>query len=117
VRSYGPAAPGPRIVYNCRDETGGRTLTGLDVYTKKRGMLLILAALVATVFVGCGAGNSSQSSGQEEQQRESQTAGSPEKTASQTASSSEQASGERLGHPALGSADAPVVLTEYSDYQ
>lgn len=77
-------------------------------------MLLILAALVAVVLVGCGPGNSSQ--GQENRQA-SRTAGSPEKTASQSTGSSQQKAGGRLGHPALGSADAPVILTEFSDYQ
>ena len=28
-----------------------------------------------------------------------------------------QPSKAKLGHPALGSADAPVVMTEFSDYQ
>ena len=28
-----------------------------------------------------------------------------------------RASKAKLGHPALGSAEAPVVLTEYADYQ
>jgi protein-disulfide isomerase len=68
------------------------------------------------VFAGCGTagnGSSSQSSGE---QQTSQTTGPSEQKAEGTGPS-EQASGGRLGHPALGSADAPVVLTEYSDYQ
>ena len=62
------------------------------------------------VFAGCGGagnGDSSQASGEEERR------------ASRSAEDSGggQASKEQLGHPALGSAEAPVVLTEYSDYQ
>jgi hypothetical protein len=56
------------------------------------------------VFAGCGGagnGDSSQASGEEERR----------------ASGGGRASKEQLGHPALGSAEAPVVLTEYSDYQ
>jgi protein-disulfide isomerase len=71
--------------------------------------LLILAALVAVFSIGCSAGGPSSSSA--------------ERQAPKKAGSSEQKdeghgpSGERLGHPALGSADAPVVMTEFSDYQ
>jgi protein-disulfide isomerase len=77
-------------------------------------ILLILAALVATVFAGCGsAGSSTQSS---DKQHASRTADSKMRKA-EGAESSGQASEKRLEHPALGPADAPVVLTEYSDYQ
>ena len=78
--------------------------------------LLILAALVVTVFAGCsraGSGSSSQSS---DEQQASQTAGSSEQKAEGTGSTGQTSEG-RLGHPAIGDADAPVVLTEYSDYQ
>jgi protein-disulfide isomerase len=73
--------------------------------------LLILAALVATLVAGCGGAGSGGSSQ------------APEEQASRSASPSEQktegtgSSGQRLGHPALGDVDAPVVLTEYADYQ
>ena len=80
-------------------------------------ILLILAALVARVLAGCGAcswGDGADSA--REQQQASRTAGSPEQKAG-GAGSSGQALRGRLGHPALGDADAPVVLTEYSDYQ
>jgi hypothetical protein len=106
------------MVYNCLDGSrlGGRTLIGTDpaVRAKGRGTLalLILAALMAMVTVGCG-GGSPQSS---EDQRESEPAGSPGRKAEDTGSS-ERAAAKPLGHPALGSPDAPVVLTEYSDYQ
>ncbi len=76
---------------------------------------VILAALVATVLVGCGAGSGGSSQAPEEQ-RASRSAGSLEQKA-EGAGSSGQALRGRLGPPALGSPDAPVVLTEYSDYQ
>jgi hypothetical protein len=80
---------------------------------KGRGMLIlfVLAAVVATVVAGCGAGGSSQSP---DEQQKSRTAGSPEQKSGGAGPSGQ---GGRLEHPALGSADAPVVLTEYSDYQ
>jgi hypothetical protein len=81
-------------------------------------MLLILAALAATVVAGCGgagSGGSAQPSGQEGQ-RASQSAGSSDHK-SVAASGEERATEERLGHPSFGSAAAPVVLTEYGDYQ
>ena len=104
----GPPVRWPRIVYNWRDCTrlGGRTLIGTGPNVQKRGALLVLIALLATVLAGCGgAGGSSQAP---EEQQASKTTGSPEQK-------SEGAG--RLGHPAIGSPDAPVVLTEYSDYQ
>jgi protein-disulfide isomerase len=73
--------------------------------------LLILAALVAAVSAGCG--GSSQTP---DDQQASKTTGSPEQKAQGTGSP-ERSAGGRLGHPALGAADAPVVLIEYSDYQ
>lgn len=106
------------MVYNWHDDPrlGGTTLigTGPHVYKAARGTLtlLILTALAATIFVGCGGGASQPSEGQQA----SGSAGSPERKAADTGSSG-RVSGERGGHPTLGSADAPVVLTEYSDYQ
>jgi hypothetical protein len=117
----GPPAPWLRIVYNCRDDTEleGSTLigTGPDVYKKQVGGLLILIALLATVsyLTGCG-GAGSGSSSQPSEEQESRGAGSTEQKSGGVGSSG-QASAGRLGHPALGEADAPVVLTEYSDYQ
>ena len=76
--------------------------------------LLILAALTAMILVGCGAsGGSAQSSGK--QQGSGATASPEQKT--QDAGAPGQTAGGMLGHPALGSADAPVVLIEYGDYQ
>ena len=74
-------------------------------------MFLIFAALATTILVGCG--GSSQPSAERQAPRAADSSG--QRTEPQ--GSSGQASGERLGHPALGSADAPVVLTEYGDYQ
>jgi len=89
-------------------------------------MFLVLAALAMTIFAGCGgSGGSPQTS---EKQQEMPSA---ERRASGTANSAEQKpenieaakraqednQGDKLEHPYLGSADAPVVLTEYSDYQ
>jgi hypothetical protein len=78
--------------------------------------LLILAALVATIVAGCGGAGSGGSSQALEEQQASRSAGPSEQKTEGTGSSG-QASGGRLGHPALGDADAPVVLTEYADYQ
>jgi protein-disulfide isomerase len=93
--------------------------TGPDAYMKGMRMLvlLILAALVmATILAGCGGAGSWGSSQAPEEQQASRTTGSMEQKA-EGARASGQALRGLLGHPALGDADAPVVLTEYSDYQ
>src|SRR5688572_630787 len=118
----GPSARWLRIVYNCRNdsELEGNSLigTGPDAYMKGRGMLalLILAALVATLLAGCGGAGSGGSSQALEEEHASRSAGSSEQE-TEAKGGSRQAPGGRLGHPALGDTDAPVVLTEYSDYQ
>jgi hypothetical protein len=78
-------------------------------------MLLILIALLATVsyLTGCAGTGSGGSSQAPEEQQASRTTGSPE----QKSEASGQARSGRLGHPAIGSPDAPVVLIEYADYQ
>jgi len=78
-----------------------------------RGMLalLILTALTATILIGCGAGSSGSSQPSAEQQ-DSETTGS-----SKAEPPEQKAAAGQLEHPTLGSADAPVVMTEYSDYQ
>jgi protein-disulfide isomerase len=104
------------MVYNCLDGSrpGGRTLICTDPAVREKGRgtlaLLILAALMAMIFVGCG-GSSPQSSGDQQE-----SAGSPGRKAEDT-TSSERGVTKPPGHPTLGSADAPVVLTEFSDYQ
>jgi hypothetical protein len=77
--------------------------------------LLILAALVATILAGCGAGNGGSSQAPEGVQASRSVGSSEQET--EDAGSSRHASSGRFGHPALGRPDAPVVLTEYSDYQ
>ena len=110
------------MVYNWRDDTrlGGTTLIGAGphVYKTARGTpaLLILTALVVTICVGCGGAGDGGSSQSSKVQQASGTAGSPGQKAEDTGSSG-RISGVRDGHPTLGPADAPVVLTEYSDYQ
>jgi protein-disulfide isomerase len=106
------------MVYNWRDvnRLEGRTLigTGPDLH-KRGGVLLILVALLATVsyLTGCTATGSGGSSQAPEEQQASRTTGSPE----QKSEASGRVSAGRLGHPAIGSPDAPVVLIEYADYQ
>jgi protein-disulfide isomerase len=106
-----------RMVYNCRDDTdpGGGTLIGTapDAHTRNLGILalLVLAALmVALSACAAGSGGSSQSS-----EKQENAGSSGQKT--EGAGTSGRVSEKRLEHPALGSAEAPVVLTEYSDYQ
>ena len=109
-----------RMVYNCRDDTdpGGGTLIGTapDAHTRNLGILalLVLAALVVA-FSACAAGSGGSSQSSEKQQGSENAGSSGQKT--EGAGTSGRASGKRLEHPALGSAEAPVVLTEYSDYQ
>jgi protein-disulfide isomerase len=86
-------------------------------------IFLVLAALAATILVGCGGSGSGGSAEGSEKQQATETAGSsgqktelPEQEAEGTDPSG-RAAEKQPGHPALGSADAPVVLTEYSDYQ
>jgi protein-disulfide isomerase len=67
--------------------------------------LLILAELTATILIGCAAGSGGSSPPSAERHASEQKAEDP------------KPSGEQLGHPALGSADAPVVMIEFSDYQ
>ena len=120
--SSGPPACWLRILYNWRDETrlGGRTLIGTDPeeYMKWRGVsrLLILAVLVATILAGCGGAGSGGSSQAPEKQQQASRTTDPSEQKTEDEGSSGQTS-QRLGHPVLGDADAPVVLTEYSDYQ
>jgi len=70
--------------------------------------LIAIIAIAAVVFAG-GEESAPQNAGQEQR---------PSGAEEQASDGDEPASGdERLGHPALGDADAPVVMVEYSDYQ
>jgi hypothetical protein len=86
-------------------------------------LALAVAALVLAGCGGMGSGGSSQGSSQGSGQGEEapEIAGSSGGKGSSdvTKPDRERASedGGRLEHPTLGSARAPVVLTEYSDYQ
>jgi protein-disulfide isomerase len=73
--------------------------------------LLILAALTVMVLVGCAAGSGGSSPPSAERQAPKKADASVQKA------EDPKPSGEQLGHPGLGSADAPVVMTEFSDYQ
>jgi hypothetical protein len=69
--------------------------------------LIVAVAVAAVLFSG---GQSSEPGGQE----------GPSDTAERAASSNEgeaSGSGSGLGTPVLGSADAPVVMLEYGDFQ
>lgn len=86
-----------------------------------RGTLVLLAlAALATILIGCAA-ESGGSSQQSAERQDSETAGlskaEPPGQKAEGKGSSEQGAAKQLGHPALGSADAPVVLIEYGDYQ
>jgi hypothetical protein len=74
--------------------------------------LLILTVLVATILAVCGCVGSEGSSQAPKEQQALRTAGFTEP---EDEESPGQASEGRFGHPALGDADVPVVLSEYSD--
>ena len=67
---------------------------------------LVVALLAALVLAGCGAGGGSTTAGNDGAEKADSSGGG-------------EAGGEtaKLGTPSLGKEDAPVVLTEYSDYQ
>ena len=67
---------------------------------------LVVALLAALVLAGCGGAGGDPSSAGEGGERADPAGGG-------------EAGGEtaKLGTPSLGKEDAPVVLTEYSDYQ
>jgi len=107
------------MVYNCRgryeSSIGGAPLTGagagLDDDARNRmrngGLRVVFTLVVALVLAGCGgAGGGSPSSGGNGGGEADPAGGG-------------QAGGEsaELGTPSLGREDAPVVMTEYSDYQ
>jgi protein-disulfide isomerase len=88
------------------------TETGCSKQT--RATWPLLAALVLIVLlaaVSCG--------GAASEQRAKETAENEQASAerSQAETGEPQGAGARLGHPSLGEEDAPVVITEYADYQ
>jgi hypothetical protein len=101
-------------LYNCQYGTklGGSELNGTDVRKLARGAFtLLLAALTVMILIGCAAGSGESSPPSAERQAQKKSVSSQQK------GEGPGSSGEQLGHPALGSADAPVVMTEFSDYQ
>ena len=70
------------------------------------GLPLIIALAAAAVLLS---GERPQSVGQERQPQPAQEGQPGREEASQ--------GGAKLGHPTLGSADAPVVMIEYGDFQ
>jgi len=78
-----------------------------------RTLALLALVALATILVGCAAGSGGSSQPSSERQN-SETVGSSK---AEVTGSSEQGAAGQLGHPTLGSADAPVVLIEYGDYQ
>ena len=72
------------------------------------GLPLIVALAVAAVLFS-GGGERSQSAGQERQPAEEEPSGDGGREAAR--------GGAELGHPSLGSEDAPVVMIEYGDFR
>ncbi len=114
----------PRLmVYNCRgryeSSTGGAPLTGAGAGpddNARNGLqdrrlrvvfTLVLALVAALVLAGCGGAGSGDSEPSGEDAGPSGSSG-PGGAGGETA---------ELGTPSLGREDAPVVMTEYSDYQ
>ena len=85
-----------------------------------RSLLLWLPMIAAALLLLCGcAAQSSRPSGQEPQAgREGQTSEQTAKAAAAGDRAQEAPQrGAAPGHPALGDADAPVVMVEYGDFQ
>jgi hypothetical protein len=97
--------------------TGGAPLTGAergpdhDARDRMRhpafraAFTLVVAIAAALVLAGCGAGGGGSSAGGDSGEADPSGGG--------------ESGGEsvKLGVPSLGREDAPVVMTEYSDYQ
>ena len=109
------------MVYNCRvryeASTGGAPLTGAGAGpdhdaknlmrrpTLRAAFTLVAALAAALVLAGCGGGGGSSAAGNGVGEADASGGG---KAGGETA---------ELGVPSLGREDAPVVMTEYSDYQ
>lgn len=72
------------------------------------GLTLLMVSLA---LAGCGAGTTSGQSSEPSERA------SGEDSAENSGENGEKSSGGKLERPALGEADAPVVMTEYSDFQ
>ena len=70
---------------------------------------LVLVVLLATISCGGAAGEQRAKDTAEDKQA------SVERSRAQT--EEPQGAGAGLGHPSLGEEEAPVVITEYADYQ
>jgi protein-disulfide isomerase len=87
------------------------------MHASKMARLTLLLLALAAIFVGCAAGSGGSS--QPSAERQAPETGNPSKAepAQQDTDPSGKDPAKQSGHPTLGSADAPVVLTEYGDYQ
>ena len=72
------------------------------------GLPIIAIIAVGAVVLAGGEDRAPQTAGQEQQ---------PAGGERQASGSGDESGDVDLGHPALGDADAPVVMVEYSDYQ
>ncbi|MEJ7819160.1 MAG: hypothetical protein WKF44_02530 [Rubrobacteraceae bacterium] len=94
-------------------EKGPRTLvTSLP-------QILLLAVFILLV-AGCAQAQSPSSAEKEQpsKQPQKQTSEKSSEPSEKNSAAKEQApKSGKLGHPTLGDADAPVVMTNYSDYQ
>ena len=70
---------------------------------------LVLIVLLAAVSCGGAAGEQRAKTSLEDEQASVER--------SQAETEEPQGAGAALGHPSLGDEDAPVVITEYADYQ
>ncbi len=78
------------------------------------GLPIIVIIAAAAVLLSGEGNRAPQSSGQGQQ---SSGGGEQASGGGKTSENAAPSENESLGHPALGGADAPVVLVEYSDYQ
>jgi hypothetical protein len=74
--------------------------------------LIVAVAVAAVLFSG---GERSQPSGEEQPRQSAAEEEQPAKPGGEREEASQGGAG--LGHPALGDADAPVVMIEYGDFQ
>jgi protein-disulfide isomerase len=81
--------------------------------------LTLLLLALAAISVGCaaGSGGSSQPSAERQVPETGNPKAEPAEQKAEDTDPSGKGAATQPGHPTLGSADAPVVLTEYGDYQ